>query len=213
MVGHKHKGIPSLEVCTIDSGQVLYDFLSGQPDGYLKYFTPFHIDAQYLHSMVLQNVDDIYYGVWLDDRMVAFFMLRTLGGRYTTPSFGVVVDHEFSGFGIARMCFEYAIHHCRIVAVDEILVHVYKENAPALSLFNSYMAARVEDLGDMYAFWFSVDTTARLPSFASAVSLQKDAAELVKLIEQNWGFTPTQDFCKSFLSFIYGVGGQHERGE
>lgn len=122
---------------TQQDAHLLTTMLSAQPHQYMRYFTPFHFDEQTVIEILSNARQDVYVGIFWEQRLVAFFMLRGWDSGYDIPSYGVTVDHQYKGFGLGRLTLEMSKTICRLRGARRLMLKVYPENTPAKHLYES----------------------------------------------------------------------------
>lgn len=63
------------------------------------------------------------------------YMLRGWSEGYERPSFGVIVDHSYSGNGIGKICLLSALAECRLLNVRQVMLKVAGTNYGAAALY------------------------------------------------------------------------------
>ncbi len=109
--------------------------LSSQTSAYMRFFTPFRFDEEALLSMLGGKNQDVFMGIYWQDRLVGFFMLRGWDEGYEVPSYGVVIDERYSGYGLTRLSLRIAKSICRLRRVPRIMLKVHPDNLTAKTLF------------------------------------------------------------------------------
>jgi RimJ/RimL family protein N-acetyltransferase len=111
--------------------------LTSQPPESMRYFTPFSFDEQTISQILSSARQDVYMGLFWEEKLVAFFMLRGWDSGYDVPAYGVTVDCRYSGFGLGRLTLEMSKTICRLRNVQKLMLKVYPENTPAKHLYET----------------------------------------------------------------------------
>jgi RimJ/RimL family protein N-acetyltransferase len=136
----------------------LVDLLSAQPPEYARFFTPFPFESPWIESMLRNRVRDGYFGVWSVSRLVAFFMLRGWDAGYEVPSYGVVVDYEHRGLGLARLTLAASKAMCRMMGSSRLMLKVHPENEVAIHAYESEGFVRTgrDDASGQFIYHFEL---------------------------------------------------------
>jgi RimJ/RimL family protein N-acetyltransferase len=74
-------------------------------------------------------------GMYWQDRLIGFFMLRGWNSGYEIPAYGVLVDEKYSGYGLTRLSLKLAKSICKLRHVPRIMLKVNADNTIAKRLF------------------------------------------------------------------------------
>ena len=130
----------NLKIATITPSDTkhLFEFLARQPVDYRKDFHPFPDESiNGLYLLLTQNTKDYFGAVTFNGIWIAFYMLRGWQQGYSRPSFGVLVDHQYSNNGLGKLCLQAALTECRLMGIDEIMLKVEPSNIHAVRLYIS----------------------------------------------------------------------------
>lgn len=81
--------------------------------------------------------EDLYFGAFLDGRLIGYGMLRGWDEGYLIPSFGVAVGITYRGLGVGRLLLRYAISMARGRGAQTMMLKVHPENSSAKHLYES----------------------------------------------------------------------------
>lgn len=112
--------------------------LLSQSSEYMKYFMPFAFDSATLGAIISKVKNDIYYLVLVDHQIAGFYMLRGLDGGFKIPSFGIWVNSNFQGMGLANLIIQHSIVSCKIAGISQIMLKVDPQNVNAKYLYEKY---------------------------------------------------------------------------
>ncbi len=116
----------------------LSDLLLSQPPEYSKYFVPFNFNFESIKN-ILGNIEkDIFWGLFLDNKIVGFYMLRGFDQGFEIPSYGVWISKNFSGKGLSKLTLQHAITFCKINNINEIMLKVHPKNIAAKNLYENF---------------------------------------------------------------------------
>jgi RimJ/RimL family protein N-acetyltransferase len=113
----------------------LSSLLSGQSPAYVRFFTPFNFDPYSVASLLAGQGADLFMGMYWQDRLIGFFMLRGWDSGYEIPSYGVLIDEKYSGYGLTRLSLKLAKSICKLRRVPRIMLKVNADNLIAKRLF------------------------------------------------------------------------------
>jgi len=109
--------------------------LLAQSPAYVRFFTPFDFHHTSIVSLLAEQGKDIFMGMYWGDRLVGFFMLRGWKNGYEIPSYGVLVDESYRGYGLTRLSLKLAKSICKLRRVPRIMLKVNPDNKVARRLF------------------------------------------------------------------------------
>jgi len=119
----------------VDDASNLSSLLLAQSPAYVRFFTPFDFQHPSIVRLLAGQGKDIFMGMYWDDRLAGFFMLRGWNEGYEIPSYGVLVDERFSGYGLTRLSLKLAKSICKLRRVPGIMLKVNPDNKIAKRLF------------------------------------------------------------------------------
>ena len=125
----------TIRLLTLSDAPSLSRLLLSQPREYLSYFTPFRFDETDIQSLLAQKVEDAYFGIFWQDRLAGFFMLRGWDQGYDIPAYGVVIDQAYSGQGLGQLTLEYARAYCQLRGCPQIMLKVHPQNVAAKHIY------------------------------------------------------------------------------
>lgn len=109
--------------------------LSADPPKYRAHFDPFTVDAAAIALALSRASRDRYWGLTADGELVGLMLLRGLDAGYAVPALGVYVAEQWSRRGLARLTLAFAEAWCRLNQLEELMLTVHPENAPARGLY------------------------------------------------------------------------------
>lgn len=109
--------------------------LRSQSPDYVRFFTPFSFDESALVDILVHRRQDIFMGIYWQDELAGFFMLRGWDEGYEAPSYGVLIDERYSGYGLTRLSLKMVKSICKLRGAPRIMLKVHPENTVAKSLF------------------------------------------------------------------------------
>jgi ribosomal-protein-alanine N-acetyltransferase len=74
-------------------------------------------------------------GFFIDGNLVGFFMLRGWDAGYEIPSYGIVIDQDFTGYGFAKLSLEYSKTLCLLRGTKKIMLKVHVDNIRAEEIY------------------------------------------------------------------------------
>ena len=121
-----------------DSAKELSDLLQSEPPQYMKYFTAFNFNFKTIKDILSKKERDIFFGLFINDKIIGFYMLRGFDEGYEIPSYGVWISSEFAGKGLGKLTLQHAIAFCRINNIKKIMLKVYPQNTSAKVLYENF---------------------------------------------------------------------------
>jgi RimJ/RimL family protein N-acetyltransferase len=112
--------------------------LSTARNEYHKYFTPFPFDEQSLLNILKSAEDDIYFGIWFENVLIGFFMLRGFDAGYSIPAFGVSIREQYSQKGLLSLTLQFAITFCKLNSIPQMMLKVHPENIFAKETYEKF---------------------------------------------------------------------------
>lgn len=102
---------------------------------YRQHFVPFPTDHASLSTRLRLSRRDSYWGIWTDEVLAGFFMLRGFDEGYELPSFGVYVAHDYCGRGLASLALSYSEAWCRLNGIRGMILKVHADNRVARTVY------------------------------------------------------------------------------
>lgn len=126
---------PLIRLVTREDVESLAQLLIAQSAKYLQYFQPFPLTLDSVSAEICGARKDRYWGIWDEERMVGFFMLRGFDAGFVRPSFGVMVDEKSRGRGLAMTALCHALEWCKKQGVERVMLKVAGENSVAIKAY------------------------------------------------------------------------------
>lgn len=117
-----------------NSAESVSALLERQAAEYAQYFTPFAYDYHTVQRQLRDAKQDIFGGAFVDSRLAALWLLRGWDQGYDVPTFGIMVDANWTGKGIAAACMQAAIATARLRGAKRIMSKVHTANPAPLRL-------------------------------------------------------------------------------
>ena len=105
---------------------------------YTKYFIPFSFEEDSLKEIINDAINDKYFGIFVDDELVGFYMLRGFDEGYEVPSYGVWISDKFSKLGLSKLTLQHAIAFCKLNGLKKIMLKVHPENTIAKNIYENF---------------------------------------------------------------------------
>ena len=121
-----------------DLAQELSELIQNSGPDYSKYFIPFSFDLQTVEKKLADVKLDLFFGIFVNARLVGFYMLRGFDEGYDIPSYGVWISSEFAGKGLARLTIQHAISFCKINNINQLMLKVHPDNLKAIKLYEDF---------------------------------------------------------------------------
>ena len=121
----------------IDSSMAykLSSLLQNADKEYSKYFIPFDFDYETIKSILSKKKRDCFFGIFINDEIVGFYMLRGFDQGYEVPSYGVWISSKYAGYGLSRLTLQYAETFCKINRIKKIMLKVHPKNIRAKKIY------------------------------------------------------------------------------
>jgi RimJ/RimL family protein N-acetyltransferase len=113
----------------------LSSMLLAQTPAYVRFFTPFDFRHPSVVSLLAAQREDVFMGMYRGERLAGFFMLRGWDDGFEIPSYGVLVDERYSGYGLTRLSLKLAKSICKLRRAPRIMLKVNPDNKIAKRLF------------------------------------------------------------------------------
>ena len=132
-----HKNVEIKELQS-DQASTLSALILNTPKDHTKYFTPFSFEEDSIKKIINNAVNDKYFGIFINDDIVGFYMLRGFDEGFEVPSYGVWISDKFSGLGLSKLTLQHAITFCKINNIKKIMLKVHPENIIAKSIYETF---------------------------------------------------------------------------
>ena len=131
-----HKNVEIKELQS-DQGSTLSELILTAPVDYSKYFVPFSFEEDSIKKIISDAVNDKYFGIFINDDLAGFYMLRGFDQGYEVPSYGVWISDKFSGLGLSKLTLQHAITFCKLNDLKKIMLKVHPENTIAKNIYEN----------------------------------------------------------------------------
>lgn len=130
----------SIEIKRINFNQAkeLSDLLLKSSKEYSQHFIPFEFDLDSVTAAMSKANKDMFFGVYVEDKLVGFYMLRGWDAGYDIPSYGVWIAENFASKGISKLTLSHAISICRINSIKRLMLKVHPENLVAKKIYENF---------------------------------------------------------------------------
>ncbi|MCP4971776.1 MAG: GNAT family N-acetyltransferase [Arcobacter sp.] len=105
---------------------------------YFKYFHPFDFNENSIKNILKKTKLDQFFGIFINELLIGFYILRGFDEGYTIPSYGVMISQKFSKFGLGKLSLQHAISFCKINKVEKIMLKVHPKNLTAKRIYESF---------------------------------------------------------------------------
>lgn len=122
---------------SLENAVLLSDALLKEKLEYMKHFTPFEFSIASIKQILRGAVNDKYFGIFVEDQLAGFYMLRGMDDGYEIPAYGVWISSEFSNKGLSKLTLYHAFSFCRINNIKKLMLKVHPENLIAKTLYES----------------------------------------------------------------------------
>ena len=132
-----HKNVEIKELQS-DQASTLSALILNTPKDHTKYFTPFSFEEDSIKNIINNAVNDKCFGIFINDELVGFYILRGFDEGYDIPSYGVWISDKFSGLGLSKLTLQHAITFCKINNIKKIMLKVHPENTIAKNIYEAF---------------------------------------------------------------------------
>lgn len=123
---------------SLKDSRPLSDLMLSEDAGYSRYFIPFSFDYESIRSVLSNAKSDLYYGIFLANQLVGFFMLRGFDKGYEIPSYGVWITSRHSSKGLSKLSLQYTIAICKLNNIKKMMLKVHPDNLIAKDIYESF---------------------------------------------------------------------------
>ena len=132
-----HKNVEIKELQS-DQASTLSALILNTPKDHTKYFTPFSFEEDSIKKIINNAVNDKYFGIFINDELVGFYILRGFDEGFEVPSYGVWISDKFSGLGLSKLTLQHAITFCKVNGFKKIMLKVHPENIIAKNIYETF---------------------------------------------------------------------------
>lgn len=127
-----------IEIISSEHSKVLSVMLGNSSKEYTKYFIPFSFDEKSINKILSNAVKDKYFGIFIGNELVGFYMLRGFDEGYEIPSYGVWISENYSGLGLSKFTLQHAISYCKLNEIKKIMLKVHPDNLIAKRIYEDF---------------------------------------------------------------------------
>lgn len=130
----------SIEIKRINTNQAkeLSDLLLKSSKEYSRHFIPFEFELESVSTEIGKANKDMFYGIYLEKKLIGFYMLRGWDAGFEVPSYGVWIAEDFSSKGISKLTLQHAISVCKINNIKKIILKVHPDNIIAKNIYENF---------------------------------------------------------------------------
>ena len=132
-----------IKLLNISQSTELYEMFLNSDKEYSKYFIPFEISKKSISTILGSKIRDLYFGLFIKDKLCGLFMLRGFDEGYEIPSYGVWISPKYQNLGLAKLTLNFVITFCKINAIKKIMLKVHPENKIAKNIYEKMGFVRV----------------------------------------------------------------------
>ncbi len=116
---------------TVENAAELSSMLVALPRDYARFFSPFEFGLETVSHVLSNQGDDVFVGVYWMDKIIGFFMLRGWNDGYEVPSFGIIIDKKYRGYGLEMLSLDAAKTICRLRGAERMMLKMHPDNISA----------------------------------------------------------------------------------
>ena len=102
-----------------------------------EYFIPFDFNYETINKILSNKKDDKYFGIFIEEEIVGFYMLRGFDEGYEIPSYGVWISQEYSNLGLGKLTLYHALSFCKVNKIKKIILSVHPDNIAAKGIYET----------------------------------------------------------------------------
>jgi RimJ/RimL family protein N-acetyltransferase len=102
--------------------------LRSQPPDYAHFFYAFSFDEATIRKLLSDCRRDHYAGIFWQQELVGFFMLRGWDMGYEVPSFGVLIDEKYRGGALMKLALDAAKLISRKCGAPHLMAKIHPDN-------------------------------------------------------------------------------------
>jgi RimJ/RimL family protein N-acetyltransferase len=115
----------------VEDASALSEWLCAQPSAYARFFHPFDYDEPAIAGALGRQGRDVFMGLLWQERIIGFFMLRGWDEGYEVPTFGILVDERYRGYGLEMAALDTAKVICRLLDASRMMIKMHPDNISA----------------------------------------------------------------------------------
>ncbi|MBE0570830.1 MAG: GNAT family N-acetyltransferase [Ignavibacteriaceae bacterium] len=136
----------SLEIkeLKVEQAFILSERLTAESKEYLKHFIPFaEYSEGYIKKILSERKLDRYFGLFFNEDLIGFYMLRGFDKGFDIPSYGVWISSKYSNKGLSTLTLYHAFSFCRLNQIKTLMLKVHPDNSVARNLYEKLGFVRV----------------------------------------------------------------------
>jgi len=139
---------------SIQHATALSKALLSEKPKYLRYFTPFDFSIESITDILSKVNKDKYFGLFVNNELVGFYMLRGLDEGYKIPSYGVWISTKYSNKGLSKLTLFHSFSFCKLNNINKLMLKVHPENIIAKKLYESlgFVNTGIDDKNSNYIY-------------------------------------------------------------
>jgi RimJ/RimL family protein N-acetyltransferase len=115
----------------VEDASALSQWLCAQPPDYARFFNPFGYDEPAIADTLARQGRDVFMGLFWQEEIIGFFMLRGWNDGYEVPAFGIMIDEQYRGYGLEMAALDMAKVICRLRNVSRLMIKMHPDNISA----------------------------------------------------------------------------------
>ncbi len=108
--------------------EVILEEIRNEPLNYTKNFTPYNWSDDSFINAYLKKKKDQFYGIFINDLPVGFYMLRGMDAGYDIPSYSNWISEKHKGFGLASLAIKHAYIICKLNQIKTMMCKMHPKN-------------------------------------------------------------------------------------
>lgn len=122
----------------INHSKELTSLLQSSDKDYSQYFIPFAFDFETISEILSKAKNDQVYGIYVDNKLIGFYLLRGFDEGYSVPSYGVWISEKYSNRGLSTFTLQHAISFCKLNSIKRIMLKVHPNNDAAKHIYEKH---------------------------------------------------------------------------
>jgi len=104
----------------------------------LNILLPFNFNYVTIKEILNKKKDDKFFGLFTDNSLIGFYMLRGFDEGFDIPSYGVWISKKYSAKGLSKLTLQHALSFCKINEIKKIILKVHPENKIAKMIYENF---------------------------------------------------------------------------
>ncbi|MEP7072464.1 MAG: GNAT family N-acetyltransferase [Verrucomicrobiota bacterium] len=127
----------SIRPLAVNDALSLCQLMEAQAPSYIQFFTPFPFEVDHLTKLLARRKRDVWMALRWQNKLIGFFLLRGWDEGFDVPSYGIMIDEAFTGYGFGRLSLRVAKSIAMLRQAPRLMLKVHPQNHEAKRLFEN----------------------------------------------------------------------------